>query len=63
MLIYEKVTGILKDYPRGHVMYCMQKSLCYGLLQIPVLRGEYITVDSEGNRIEMEAKFISDPAA
>ena len=24
---YEKVTGILEDYPKGHVMYCMQKSL------------------------------------
>ena len=24
---YEKVTGMLEDYPKGHVMYCMQKSL------------------------------------
>ena len=24
---YERVTGILEDYPKGHVMYCMQKSL------------------------------------
>lgn len=24
---YEKVTGLLEDYPKGHVMYCMQKSL------------------------------------
>ncbi len=24
---YERVTGILEDYPTGHVMYCMQKSL------------------------------------
>ena len=24
---YERVTGMLEDYPRGHVMYCMQKSL------------------------------------
>ena len=25
---YETVTGMLEDYPRGHIMYCMQKSLC-----------------------------------
>ena len=25
---YETVTGMLEDYPRGHTMYCMQKSLC-----------------------------------
>ena len=24
---YERVTGRLEDYPKGHVMYCMQKSL------------------------------------
>ena len=24
---YEKVTGILEDYPKGHTMYCLQKSL------------------------------------
>lgn len=24
---YETVTGVLEDYPKGHVMYCMQKSL------------------------------------
>ncbi len=24
---YERVTGMLEDYPKGHVMYCMQKSL------------------------------------
>ena len=24
---YERVTGMLEDYPRGHVMYCMQKSI------------------------------------
>ena len=24
---YEKVTGVLEDYPRGHTMYCMQRSL------------------------------------
>jgi len=24
---YEKVTGILEDYPKGHIMYCMEKSL------------------------------------
>ena len=24
---YEKVTGMLEDYPKGHTMYCMQKSL------------------------------------
>ncbi len=25
---YETVTGMLEDYPRGHTMYCMQRSLC-----------------------------------
>ncbi len=25
---YETVTGMLEDYPKGHTMYCMQKSLC-----------------------------------
>ena len=24
---YEKVTGVLEDYPKGHIMYCMQKDL------------------------------------
>ena len=24
---YERITGMLEDYPKGHVMYCMQKSL------------------------------------
>ena len=24
---YERVTGVLEDYPKGHVMYCMQKVL------------------------------------
>ena len=24
---YERVTGMLEDYPKGHVMYCMQKVL------------------------------------
>ncbi|MBQ6272686.1 MAG: GNAT family N-acetyltransferase [Oscillospiraceae bacterium] len=24
---YEKVTGVLEDYPKGHTMYCMQKDL------------------------------------
>ncbi len=24
---YETVTGMLEDYPKGHIMYCMQKSL------------------------------------
>ncbi len=24
---YEKVTGILEDYPKGHTMYCMEKPL------------------------------------
>ena len=24
---YETVTGVLEDYPRGHTMYCMQRSL------------------------------------
>ena len=24
---YERITGMLDDYPKGHVMYCMQKSL------------------------------------
>ena len=24
---YERVTGMLEDYPKGHVMYCMQKFL------------------------------------
>ena len=25
---YETVTGMLEDYPKGHTMYCMQRSLC-----------------------------------
>ncbi|MBR4587948.1 MAG: GNAT family N-acetyltransferase [Lachnospiraceae bacterium] len=24
---YERVTGVLEDYPKGHTMYCMEKSL------------------------------------
>ena len=24
---YERITGMLEDYPKGHIMYCMQKSL------------------------------------
>ncbi len=24
---YEKVTGMVEDYPKGHVMYCLEKSL------------------------------------
>jgi GNAT superfamily N-acetyltransferase len=24
---YEKVTGVLEDYPKGHTMYCMEKPL------------------------------------
>ena len=24
---YEKVTGVLHDYPKGHTMYCMQKDI------------------------------------
>ena len=24
---YERVTGMLEDYPKGHVMYCMEKPL------------------------------------